>query len=146
VLQEAYLRAYAHLDDFAGLSSFSTWLTRIAVHEALWRARRAELQPIASGDVLELEFGTRQDDPEVRASGRQILKLVERAVNELPEAWREVFELRCIDGLSVAETADVLCLSEEAVKMRCFRAYERLREELHGEWSAPRRRKLEAVA
>lgn len=131
VMQEAYLRAFSHLKDFAGLSRFSTWLTRIAVHEALFRLRRAALTPVHSaGDLLELDAMANMASPEATIAHRQIVAMLERAVDELPEGYRDVFMLRTVDGLTVAEAAEVLAVSEEAVKTRTHRANERLREVL----------------
>src|SRR5439155_20432107 len=97
VLQEAYLRAYAHLDEFGG-GNFSGWLTRIAVHQAVMRARRVE--PIAVGDVSELVEDRRGNDPESSAVNRQLLQRMARALEKMPEGLRDVFELRSLDGLS----------------------------------------------
>src|SRR5262245_24948825 len=68
VMQEAYLRAYSHLGDFAGLSRFSTWLTRIAVHEALWRSRRAKMAPVQVADLTKLDPKDRVAGPEERVA------------------------------------------------------------------------------
>jgi RNA polymerase sigma-70 factor, ECF subfamily len=129
VMQETYLRAFSHLKDFAGMSRFSTWLTRIAVHEALFRLRRAALTPVhAVGDLTELEAMSNTASPEATIAHRQLVAIVERAVDQLPEGYRDVFVLRAVDGLTVAEAAEVLEVSEEAVKTRTFRANEKLRE------------------
>jgi RNA polymerase sigma-70 factor, ECF subfamily len=129
VMQEAYLRAFSHLKDFAGLARFSTWLTRIAVHEALLRLRRAALTPVhAVGDLTELDAMSETASPEATIAHRQLVAIVERAVETLPEGYRDVFMLRAVDGLTVAEAAMVLDVSEEAVKTRTHRANEKLRE------------------
>src|SRR5579859_5187032 len=125
VAQQAWLSAYAHLAQFESAARFSTWLTRIAVNEALGRvqkgARRAEVE-------LEEVMTTRT--PEVEVAGREEARLLEAAVDELPEAYRLVFMLREVQELSVAETAESLGISEENVKVRLHRARAALREGL----------------
>jgi RNA polymerase sigma-70 factor (ECF subfamily) len=131
VMREAYVRAFAHLDDFAGRASFKTWLTRIAVHEALARRRRRA----RDGGLDEAEEAMGQAraprDPETLAAGRELGRLLEAAIDELPEAYRAVFVLREVDELSTADCAEVLELSEDVVKQRLHRARERLRDELY---------------
>jgi RNA polymerase sigma-70 factor (ECF subfamily) len=136
VMQEAYARAYAHLASFAGHSRFSTWLTRIAVHEALARLRRRrhEAHGTGDGDGDPLAAAPSPDaDPEVRAHGGQLRGMLERAVDALPEGFREVFVLRAVEELSVAETAECLDIPEEMVKTRLFRARARLQQQLASE-------------
>ncbi len=127
VMQDAYVRAFEHLDQFAGEALFSTWLTKIAVHEALRRARRA-----ARVEDLEVMANVRSDtrDPERQAYDGELRRVLERAVDALPESYRLVFVLRAVEGLSVAETAACLELGEEAVKTRLHRARRLLRQDL----------------
>lgn len=127
VLQEAYVRAYAHLDQFEGRSSFATWLTKIAVYEAMARSRkgkRFQPLPVTTGDdegrVVELRSAL--PDPEEDASRHEMRRLIEDAVDHLPDAFREVFVLREIEQMSQAETAECLGLKEETVKTRLHRA------------------------
>jgi RNA polymerase sigma-70 factor (ECF subfamily) len=123
VLQESFLRAFSNLDTFNGAARFSTWLTRIAVNEAVWRKRRA----VEQVDLSEHEPLSREQGPEEQASGKELAAALEHAVEALPESYRDVFMLRMVDGFSVAETAWVLGVSEEAVRTRAFRANEQLR-------------------
>ena len=123
VLQETFLRAFAHLSEFQGTAKFATWLTRIAVNEAVMRKRRA----VEQVDVTAMEVSGREAGPEDVAASRQLGELLERAVEALPENYKDVFMLRVVDGFSVAETAWVLGVSEEAVRTRAFRANEALR-------------------
>src|SRR5262245_16413048 len=129
-LQQTYLSAYAHLDQFAGQARFSTWLTRIAINEAHGRirtavreARRREAEPMR-------ELQNRPRTPEEQLAGRELTSLIEQACDALPEIYRVVFMLRDVEGLSTAETSEALDLSEEAVKVRLFRARALLREHL----------------
>ena len=137
VTQEAWVRAYAHLDQFAGRAAFSTWVSRIALHEAWARARRGnrfetiESDPGVEGG--EMKRASAGPDPEAEAIGREVRSLVEAAVEALPESYRTVFMLRHIEELSTAETAELLKLSEATVKTRLHRARSVLRQELLAE-------------
>jgi len=134
VMQQAYVNAYAHLRQFDARASFATWLTRIAVHEALARVRRRgryQQLDIDARDTVEAVMQTRsQPDPERQAMTREITLIVEAAVDRLPDGCREVFVLRQVQGLSTAETAESLGVSEDAVKMRLSRARAMLRRDL----------------
>jgi RNA polymerase sigma-70 factor (ECF subfamily) len=130
VMQEAYVKAYAGLKDFEGRSQFSTWLIQIGVNEAIARSRHARLSPVQNDDLDTIDVPARTQDPERQISSAQLVGLLEKAVDGLPAGYREVFMLRQVEGLSVAETAEALSLTEEAVKTRAFRAHERLRTQL----------------
>ena len=135
VMQETYTRAFAHLGQFRGEAQLGTWLTRIAVHEALARARkRRRLAPLPANDAVEaLAMPDRPTptDPEHEAHNAELRKLLERAIDELPESYRTVFVLREVEGLSTATTAESLGVSEEVVKTRLSRARVRLRDGLY---------------
>ncbi len=127
VLQEAYIRAYGHLDQFEGRSSFATWLTKIAIYEAMSRARRGRrFQPleVAMGDDGDrvVEFRSTLPDPEQDAARHEMRRLIDEAVDGLPESFREVFVMREIEQMSQAETAECLGIKEETVKTRLHRA------------------------
>jgi RNA polymerase sigma-70 factor (ECF subfamily) len=132
VMQDAYVRAFEHLRQFGGRARFSTWLTKIAVHEALARARRRRrFEPMdVEGDEAEIAAEPARD-PERSASDREIHGIVEAAVEALPESFRTVFVLRAVEEMSVVETAECLDLPEETVKTRLFRARARLQKEIH---------------
>jgi RNA polymerase sigma-70 factor (ECF subfamily) len=129
-VQQAYLNAYRHLDQFEGRAQFSTWLTRIAVYEALARRRRAYGQPAGSEDELVETAPSPAPDPERQAYGREVSVLLESALAALPDAYRSVFILREIDGLNTAETAQQLRVSEGTVKTRLHRAKSLLQRKL----------------
>jgi len=134
VMQQAYVNAYAHLRQFDGRAKFSTWLTRIAVHEAIARARKqGRYEPIDSHDngVLERFPMSSTPDPERQAFGRELGTLLEAAVDDLPDGSREVFMLREVEGLSTTEAAQVLGVSEDVVKTRLSRARATLRRDLY---------------
>jgi RNA polymerase sigma-70 factor (ECF subfamily) len=132
-VQQAYIQAYLHLDQFAGAARFSTWLTRIAIREALGRRRKKQrLAEVALDDTEEAMSDDLPDasSPEEHAERRELSGLIESAVDGLPEIYRVVFMMREVEQLSTRETADVLELSEEAVKVRLHRARGLLREAL----------------
>jgi RNA polymerase sigma-70 factor (ECF subfamily) len=129
VMQETYLSAFTHLHQFQGRSALSTWLTRIAVNEALARKRRMQRDAPATDDVDVAEDADPDAlfDPEVAVHRGEVLSMVSTLVDALPEPLRVVFVLRAVEGMSVAEAAAVLDLSEENVKVRLFRARALLR-------------------
>jgi RNA polymerase sigma-70 factor (ECF subfamily) len=136
-MQAAWVQAYQHLGEWAGASSFSTWLVRIAANEALGRLRkRARIVPLHSaggdddGDAEGGIMDVRAVDPEERAAASEAVRLVERAVDDLPPPYRSVFVLREVEQLSTAETAEALGLGEDAVKVRLHRARAMLRRSL----------------
>ena len=142
-VQDAYLKAFAAMDGFAGTSSLSTRLTRIVVNQALERKRTAQrrerlLRERSVTDIADhrervMAASEATQSPEAEAMRGQIAKLLERAVANLPEIFRPVFVLREIEGLSVEETADVLQIPKETVKTRLLRSRRRLQRELDPE-------------
>ena len=120
VMQQAYINAFTHLNQFQDRAQFSTWLTRITVHEALARRRKRKPEEM-SEDVMETLTST-QPDPERQAYAAELWGVLEAAVDSLPDTYRVVFMLRDIEGLSTSETAAGLELGEEAVKTRLHRA------------------------
>jgi len=129
VMQEAYMRAFRELASFRGEALFSTWLTRIACHEALARARkRQRLVPITGDEPPgppPAAFG-----PERELENRELQNVLREAVEILPDPLRSVFCLREIEGLSTEETADALGLTIENVRVRLHRAKYSLRQTL----------------
>jgi len=139
VMQEAYVRAFTHLDQFEGRALFSTWLTKIAVYEALARHRRAaRFEPLESpantGDEEPpgpRAWAAEGPNPEREMFDQEIRTLLEAAIDALPADHRSVFTLREVEGLDTAETARCLDVSEDVVKTRLHRARARIREELY---------------
>jgi RNA polymerase sigma-70 factor (ECF subfamily) len=123
VMQQAYVNAFTHLDQFNGSARFSTWLTRIAVNESLARLRRQD-RYLPLHDRL-AESGLQ--NPERRAIVRELRGHLETAIDELPDGTREVFVLRAVQDLSTAEVAACLDISEDVVKTRLSRARAALR-------------------
>src|SRR5215471_7704023 len=136
VVQETYVRAFTHLAQFRGDSSLSTWLSRIAMNEALGRLRRqrpgVELSSLPSGtleaQIIQFPLLSDTDDPEKTMAQREIQRAVEGAIDELPEPFRMVFITRVVEGMNVEETADILGLKPETVKTRLHRARTMLRD------------------
>ncbi len=127
VMQDAYVRAYEHLDEFEGRARFSTWLTRIAVHEALARVRRGRrFEPLDSNHEEPTMFTPHTPNAEQQASDGEMRLVLERAIDQLPDDFREVFILRAVEELSGTETAECLDIPEETVKTRLHRARTRL--------------------
>ena len=125
VMQDAYVRAYQHLDQFAAKAPFSTWLTRIAVNEALARLKlRNRIDQLdeqeENGGIL-MGLTETAPNPEATASTGELSQLLEAALLELPEQYRAVVMLRDIEEMSTAETAAALELTEENVKVRLHR-------------------------
>jgi RNA polymerase sigma-70 factor (ECF subfamily) len=131
VMQQAYVNAYTHLAQFNGSAQFSTWLTRIAVHEALARVRRqGRYEALDNDDNLDAEQfmeRTTMFDPERLASSGELRGLLEASIDTLPDGMREVFMLRDVEGLNTLETASCLDVSEDVVKTRLSRARATLR-------------------
>lgn len=136
VVQETWVRAFTHLDSFRGESSFATWLSRIAMNEALGRLRRARpnvewtsLPPgTLEAQIIQFPNSAAAEDPEKTMAQREIRSVVEHAIDELPEAFRIVFITRVIEGMNVEETAELLDLKPETVKTRLHRARAMLKE------------------
>lgn len=124
VMQHAYMHGYEHLAKFRGESSFATWLTRIAVHEALRRVRigrRSAFLEDEVGDEDELMATDERTVEHLTADG-ELRKALERAIDGLPPAFRTVFMLRAVEEMSTADAALALGIPEDTVKTRLYRA------------------------
>lgn len=132
VMQDAYVRAYQNLGQFRGAAAFSTWLTRIAVNEALGRLRLRNRNPQLEDDDSNgedsMNLADTSPDPELSASVAELGHLLEQAVLDLPEQYRAVVMLRDIEELNTADTAAVLDLTEDNVKVRLHRGRAMARE------------------
>lgn len=141
IVQEAYMRAFASLDSFRGDASLSTWLSRIVINEALGRLRKRKrivaMPENPDAQIIRFPLNSNDlnpgDDPERTMAQRQILGLVERATDSLPDVYRTVFVARVIEGLSIEETADLLGIRPETVKTRLHRARALVRKALDDE-------------
>jgi RNA polymerase sigma-70 factor (ECF subfamily) len=138
VLQESFLKAYEHLDQFQGQSKFYTWIVRIAVNQALMKLRKRKSdRSVSLDDTIDTgednivrEIATWDENPEQKYSREELNSILTSAVDGLTPIYRAVFVLRDIDGLSTEEAAEALELSVPAVKSRLLRARLQLREKL----------------
>ena len=132
VMQQAYFSAFTHLRQFKGQAQFSTWLTRIAINEALARVRRrGRYEPFDEQSNVETFMPWNPaPDPEKQAFTGEMRELLEWAIDTLPDGSREVFVLRDVEGLSTAEAAASLGVSEDVIKTRLSRARASLRRSL----------------
>jgi RNA polymerase sigma-70 factor (ECF subfamily) len=137
VMQDAYVRAYEHLNQFAGRARFSTWLTRIAVHEALARLdKRKRLEFLDENETSDEHSNhftpeSNSPSPEEEVAQMEMRALLEQIILELPESYRVIFTLREVEQMNTAEVADALGLTEENVKVRLHRARALMRQQLH---------------
>jgi len=132
VVQDAYARAFEHLAQFGGRALFSTWLTKIAVHEA-WNRMKQRSRHKAIDSILSKRpesSGTAQA-PERERLAEETRTILENAIDDLPEAYRSVFVMRSLEDMSTLETAQCLDISEQAVKIRLHRARRMLRRNLY---------------
>lgn len=138
MLQETFLKAFEHLSDFREDSRFYTWIVRIAINQGLMKLRKRrgskEVQiedgENDDGEVIPRDFADWRPNPEQELQRTELETILQSAARSLPITFRTVFFLRDVEGLSTEETAELLNLSEGAVKARLFRARLRLREEL----------------
>ena len=133
VMQDAYVRAYQHLGQFEGRSTFVTWLTRIAMHEAFTRVERLKRQTNLNDDEIAHMTPTpaSSDSPERNVANRELHRALEAAILSLPPKYRTVMMVRDVEELSTAEAARVLEISQEAVKVRLHRARALVRRALY---------------
>ena len=146
VVQATYVQAYAKLDEFIGPHGFPAWLGRIAMNEALGRLRGWGRVVALEDYVGEREEGaalrridtmtTQHPDPERLAGNAELRRLLEHAIDALPDEFRTVFVLRAVEGMSIAETADALSIRPETVKTRFHRARHRLQATLGARFEA----------
>ena len=143
-MQETFIKAYRHLDQFRRESRFTTWLTRIAVNEALQRRQsRKEYLPLdestaALPNDCPRRFEPWAADPEKLYTKQELRDLVEKAIQSLPAIYREALILCDIEGMSAKEAADVLGVNIPALKSRLLRARLMMREALTGSFEQPR--------
>ena len=132
VMQDAYVRAYEHLAQFEGRSTFVTWLSRIAMHEAFARAGRLKKQTSLDSEYssTDMPFASLQSSPEQQAANAELRTALESAILSLPQKYRSVVILRDVEELTTAEAARTLEISEDALKVRLHRAHALVRRAL----------------
>jgi RNA polymerase sigma-70 factor (ECF subfamily) len=138
VVQQSFQKALTHLRTFEGRSAFSTWLTRIAITEALMFLRRSRgLREVMIGDLngiegttTALEISDSSPNPEAIYSQREQVEMLSSAINELPYGTRRAIQLRELDERSSEETARIMGITVSALKGRMFHGRRKLRERL----------------
>jgi RNA polymerase sigma-70 factor (ECF subfamily) len=146
IVQETYIRAFMGLPGFRGAASLRTWLTRIALNEAV-RRTRGRRSMLEIGAVHDAQERSRRPlhtaaltalgrDPEHAAAQAQIRGILERAIDDLPAAFRTVFVMRDVEDINIGLTAKLLGIREETVKTRLHRARRLLREKLGEQFAA----------
>ena len=149
-MQDTFVRTFRHLDQFRKEARFSTWLTRIAVNEAIEkRNTRKNYAPLAEAETAEgiltpKRYEPWKTNPEEQYGRQEMHRIVEDAIRSLPEIYREAFVLRDIEGLSAKEASEVLGISVPALKSRLLRSRLLMRETLAEKFEEPPtlRRKL----
>jgi len=143
ILQDTFIKAFRHLPGFDGRSSVSTWLYRIATNEALMLLRRKRKESVSLDEQVEGEEGEIEPlqiidwccMPEHELMNEEARQQLDKALQKLPMSLRMVFLLRDIEDISTREAAEILEISEGALKTRLSRARLRLREELTSYYS-----------
>jgi RNA polymerase sigma-70 factor, ECF subfamily len=138
VVQETYVRAFTGLDMFRGDAAFGTWITRIAMNEALGRLRKRRptvnwetfVETRSQAQIIDFPVSAACNDPEKTMAQDEIRVVLEKAIDELPDSFRAVFVARIVEGMTVEETADLFGLKPETVKTRLHRARTLLRDTL----------------
>ncbi|MBI3671044.1 MAG: sigma-70 family RNA polymerase sigma factor [Acidobacteria bacterium] len=142
-MQQTFLKVYQHLGGFQRASKFTTWLTRIAVNEALQKRRRQRVTEslddprLTDEAVMPKQLRDWHDDPEKIYSKQQMREIVESAIQSLAPMYREVFVLRDVQGLTTQEAAEALGIAVSALKSRLLRARLMMREALAGHFQRP---------
>ena len=139
--QEAYVSAFTNLASYRGEATLKSWLSRIVINKSLGRIRQKRSsidlatfeERQSEAQIIQFPQSTPNDDPERTMAQRQIIQLVERATDNLPEAFRLVFVTRVIEGMSVEETSELLGTKPETVKTRLHRARQLVRDQLEKE-------------
>jgi RNA polymerase sigma-70 factor (ECF subfamily) len=135
VMQDTYVRAFQFLGQFEGRAKFSTWLTRIAVHEALARTHKArrfeDWDDMNENLQNEVAASPLSSSPESQTALVEMSKILEHAIEGLPAQYRTVVMMRDVEEMTTAETAECLSLTEDNVKIRLHRAHGMLRKELY---------------
>jgi RNA polymerase sigma-70 factor, ECF subfamily len=132
VIQDTYVRAFEHLAQFEGKALFSTWLTKIAVYEALNRMRERSKRHALDSTLDQVsDFSDMTPNPEYKHLAAETRAILEDAIDRLPASYRAVFVMRWLEDMSTSETAQCLEISEDTVKTRLLRARRMLRRRLH---------------
>jgi len=137
LMQETYIKAYENLNRFEGRSSFSTWLYRIATNNALMKLRKEKKKKVSIDELKKIgdksyriEISDWSENPSSYFKSAELKEVLQKAIDSLPPKYKSVFILHDIEGLSLAEVAQILSLSVPAVKTRVHRSRMYLREKI----------------
>ncbi|WBV60865.1 sigma-70 family RNA polymerase sigma factor [Chryseobacterium camelliae] len=131
LMQETYIEAYTHLHQFENKSSFRTWISKIMLHQCYHKAQKWYTKHIESLENNSQIIANLQDtETSSYVMNKELNSIIEKSLLNIPEDYRTAFTLREINGLSVQETAEVLEISENNVKVRVNRAKTYLRKEI----------------
>ena len=137
LMQETYIKAYENLNRFEGRSSFSTWLYRIATNNALMKLRKEKSKKVSIEELkkfgdksYKIEISDWSENPSSYFKSAELKELLQKAIDSLPPKYKSVFILHDIEGLPLAEVAQILSLSVPAVKTRVHRSRMYLREKI----------------
>ena len=131
IMQEAYVRSYEHLASFEGRSTFVTWLSRIAMHEAFARARRFNKQTSLESEEEAPAMVNPENNPEQNVANMELHNALESAISSLPQKYRSIIIMRDVEEMTTAEAASALDISEESAKVRLHRARALVRRSLY---------------
>lgn len=142
IVQDTYVSAYEHLNQFAGRARFSTWLTRIALYKSLAKvSSRTRTQPLeyrdSEGEVRQIAVPDTSPNPEQALADKQQANLLYAAIQSLPDNYRRVVLLREIQGADTQATARRLHITPSNVKVRLHRAHHMLRREFRQDFLPP---------
>lgn len=139
LMQDTFIDAYKNLSQFEGRSSFKTWIIRIMLNNCFHKKEKFSFKNEIRTDVNENSqpmFTNANNDTNKMVQNRELGHIIEEALGKIPEDYRMVFSLREINGMSVAETVDLLGISEANVKVRLNRAKAMLRTEIEKSYAA----------
>lgn len=139
LMQDTFVDAYKALIQFSGKSNFKTWIVRIMLNNCYRKNKKSSFTNEVMREINDYDrpmFNHSENDPNKTILNRELGHLIEETLSTIPEDYRMVFALREINGMNVAETADLLNISESNVKVRLSRAKEMLRNELETSYTA----------
>lgn len=134
LMQETHIAAYTHLEKFENRSSYKTWLSKIMINKCLYKLSHGHYKnEIADGELITeklMQNSSVETSTEKFIKNRELSKALETSLQQIPVMYRTVFVLREIEGFSVAETAELLCITPMNVKVRLNRAKAMLQQQL----------------
>jgi|SRR5215203_928039 len=134
LLQETHISAYQNLDKFAFRSSYKTWTAKIMVHKCLYKRSYGSSKYEVSNTIVDENsqpmFSSKKQATQAKVLNNELSRILEKSIEKIPVHYRTVFILREVEGLSIAETAEMLDLTPDNVKVRLNRAKTLLQKQL----------------